>query len=118
MNKELIELIDQPDKERGKILMCLATKGPMKAFNVAASAGTDLKKTNAHLSDMFKDASYVDLERFKQDGVWVYNLVGMKCKMSESRKIKNQRERTERKEVEIPFNKWRKVFGLMDSCHG
>lgn len=118
MSKELIEMIDMPNKDRGKILMALATKGPMKYYEVASIAGTDLKKTNAHLSDMFKDASYVDLERFKEDGVWVYNLVGLKCKMSESRKMKNQRERTERKEVEIPFNKWRKVFGLMDSCHG
>jgi hypothetical protein len=118
MNKELIKLIDQPESDRGKILMCLATKGPMKSFNVAASAGTDLKKTNAHLSDMFKDSSYVDMERYKESGVWVYNLVGLKCKMSESRKVKNQRERTERNEVKIPFNKWRKVFCLMDSCCG
>lgn len=118
MNNELIEMIDMPEKDRGKILMALATKGPMKSFEVAARAGTDLKKTNAHLSDMHKDASYVDLERHKEGGVWVYNLVGMKCKMSESRKMKNQRERTEKKEIDIPFNKWRKVFGLMDSCHG
>lgn len=118
MNKELIELIDQPDKERGKILMCLATKGPMKAFNVAASAGTDLKKTNAHLSDMFRDSSYVDMERFKDNGVWIYKLVGLKCKMSESRKMKHERPKMERKESDISFDRWRKVFGLMDSCHG
>lgn len=118
MKNELIKLIDQPDKERGKILLALATKGPMKAFNVAASAGTDLKKTNAHLADMFKDSSYVNIERYKQDGVWVYSLISLKCKMSESRKMKHQRPKQERKEADIPFDRWRKVFGLMDSCHG
>jgi hypothetical protein len=118
VNKELIKLIDQPESDRGKILMCLATKGAMKSFNVASSAGTDLKKTNAHLSDMFKDSSYVDMERYKVDGVWVYNLISLKCKMSESRKMKHQRPKMDRKEADIPFDRWRKVFGLMDSCHG
>ena len=118
MNNKLIEMIDMPEKDRGKILLALANHGAMRASKVADVAGTNLKATNAHLSDMFKDASYVDSERFKENGVWIYNLVGLKCKMSESRKMKHQRPKMERKEADIPFDRWRKVFCLMDSCHG
>jgi hypothetical protein len=118
MNKELIELIDQPDSDRGKILMCLATKGPMKSFDVASCIGIDINRANAHLGDMFRDSAYIDIERYKVDGVWVYNLISLKCKMSESRKMKHQRPKMERKEADIPFDRWRKVFCLMDSCCG
>lgn len=118
MNNELIKLIDQPEKERGKILLALATKGSMKSFDVASHIGIDINRANAHLGDMFRDSAYIDIDRYKQDGVWVYSLISLKCKMSESRKMKHQRPKQERKEADIPFDRWRKVFGLMDSCHG
>lgn len=117
MNKELIEMIDMPHKDRGKILMALATKGPMKSFEIASVAGVNNKMCTSHLGDMHKDSSYVTLGREKVDGLWQYTLVSMKCKMSEARTVKAPRYKMEPSN-DVPFDAWRKVFGLMDSCCG
>lgn len=117
MNKELIEMIDMPHKDRGKILLALATKGPMKSFEIANVAGVEIKMCTSHLGDMYKDSSYVNLSRKKVDGLWQYTLVGMKCKMSEARTVKAPRYKKDETN-DVPFDRWRKVFCLMDSCCG
>lgn len=116
MNK-LLEMIDQPDKDRGKILLAMANNGPSFAYEVAELTGMTTKTCNAHIGDMFKDSGYINMTRKKVSGLWQYELVSLSCKMSESRTYKSPRY-SGSKEREIPFQKWREVFGLMNNCHG
>ncbi|WWO62305.1 winged helix-turn-helix DNA-binding domain protein [Vibrio phage vB_VcM_SY] len=116
MNK-LLEMIDQPDKDRGKILLAMANNGPSFAYEVAELTGMTTKNCSSHIGDMFKDSGYINITRKKVNGLWRYELVSLSCKMSESRTYKSPRY-SGSKEREIPFQKWREVFGLMDTCLG
>lgn len=117
MNKELIEMIDMPETVRGKILMYLATHGESSVSEMAESFGCGNRALTPTLNDVLNNSSYIELSKRIHMNKAYYSLVGMKCKMSESRGIKSPRYKMEPSN-QVPFNKWRQVFGLMDSCHG
>lgn len=117
MNKELIEMIDMPETIRGKILLYLAKHGESPVADIAAEFGCSNRKLTPTLNDIYKNSSYIELSKRTKFGVAHYTLVGLKCKMSESRSTKSPRYSMEPSN-EIPYKMWRKVFGLMGGCHG
>lgn len=117
MNKELIELIDKTETGRGKILLAMVNGEFMKPDDIADLAGVSAKSCKAQLLDMNHDSGYIEMERKKIDNLYHYRLIGMKCKMSEARTIKAPRYKKDETN-DVPFDAWRKVFCLMDSCCG
>lgn len=117
MNKELIEMIDMPETVRGKILLHLATYGETSVCDMAAHFECGNRALTPTLNDILKNSSYIELSKRIHLGRAHYKLVNMKCKMSESRTVKAPRYNMEPSN-DVPFDAWRRVFGLMDSCHG
>lgn len=116
MNK-LLKMVDRPDTIRGKILKALIERGPLTSQEVAVLTGLTPKVCNTNMYDMLSDSAYIIIERKKFGRHYQYKLLDLKCKMSEARTVKSPRI-TGNKNNEIPFEKWRQVFGLMNNCHG
>ncbi|CAM0043446.1 hypothetical protein VPHK392_0021 [Vibrio phage K392] len=116
MNK-LLKMVDKPSTIRGKILKALIERGPLTSNEVATLTGLTPKVCNTNMYDMLTDSAYIILDRKKFGRHYQYNLLDLKCKMTEARTVKSPRI-SGNKSNGVPCKKWSEVFGLMDTCIG